>query len=130
MYGNFLFFSRISVFFPGEKCSVVYTMGYRYQNWYNLTDNISTMNTQQSTADDKSAVSLKFYVQGSSDAHVVLAAEPPSPGYEIVLGGGANSFCDIRKSRRYHILIYVRLEHENVESDFYTTFRTFESLFL
>lgn len=85
--------------FQGEKCSVCYTTGYKYSHWYNATP------TDTLNADNKSDVFLKFYVQGSSNAHIMLTAEPPSYGYEIVIGGGANTFCDIRKSNRYNILI-------------------------
>ncbi|XP_022177830.1 neuronal acetylcholine receptor subunit beta-4-like [Myzus persicae] len=71
----------------GELCTAVYTVGYGYSNWYNATE--------IPTADG--TVMFKFYVQAASDAHVMLAREPLSFGYEIVLGGGSNSFCDIRK---------------------------------
>lgn len=87
-------------YFQGEKCTTYYTMGYKYSQWYNATP-INTLNV----ANNKSDVLLKFYVRGSSNAHVMLTADPPSFGYEIVLGGGANTFCDIRKSNRYNILI-------------------------
>lgn len=84
---------RIVIFFKssslkiGELCTAVYTVGYGYSNWYNATE--------IPTADG--TVMFKFYVQAASDAHVMLAREPLSFGYEIVLGGGSNSFCDIRK---------------------------------
>ncbi|XP_001950122.2 neuronal acetylcholine receptor subunit beta-4 [Acyrthosiphon pisum] len=72
----------------GDQCSSTdYTVGYGYRHWHNATE--------IPTADG--TVKFKFYVQAESDAHVMLAREPASPGYEIVLGGGSNTFCDIRK---------------------------------
>jgi len=35
----------------------------------------------------------------------MLAREPASPGYEIVLGGGSNTFCDIRKFDGYDVTL-------------------------
>lgn len=72
----------------GDQCkSTDYTVGYGYKNWHNATE--------IPTADG--TVKFKFYVQAESDAHIMLAREPASSGYEIVLGGGSNTFCDIRK---------------------------------
>ncbi|XP_026813463.1 neuronal acetylcholine receptor subunit alpha-7 [Rhopalosiphum maidis] len=71
----------------GEKCTTILTVGYGYQNWYNATE-IPTANA---------SVMFKFYVQGAGDAHIMLAREPSSFGYEIVIGAGSNTFCDIRK---------------------------------
>ncbi|XP_025190280.1 neuronal acetylcholine receptor subunit beta-4 [Melanaphis sacchari] len=76
-----------------EKCTTVLTVGYGYQNWYEYNDTeIPTANSSAT-----GTAMLKFYVQGASDAHVMLAREPSSFGYEIVIGGGSNTFCDIRK---------------------------------
>lgn len=47
------------------------------------------------------SVLLKFYAQAASNAHVMLANEPASYGYEIVIGGGSNRFSEIRRSSRY-----------------------------
>ncbi|XP_060839694.1 neuronal acetylcholine receptor subunit beta-4-like [Rhopalosiphum padi] len=75
----------------GEKCTTIYTMGYGYQNWYNATE------IPAANASVTGAAMFKFYVQGTSNAHIMLAREPSSFGYEIVIGAGSNTFCDIRK---------------------------------
>lgn len=75
-------------------------MGYKYNKWFNATPNDAV-----DAVNNEGDVFLKFYVRGSSNAHIMLSADPPSFGYEIVLGGGANTFCDIRKSNRYNIII-------------------------
>lgn len=84
------------MFSLGEKCSVLYTIGYKYSNWYNVTPTDAT--AVNSNANN--GVLLKFYVRGSSNAHIMLTATPSSFGYEIVLGGGSNTFCDVRRSNR------------------------------
>lgn len=66
-------------------------MGYGYQNWYNATE------IPAANASVTGAAMFKFYVQGTSNAHIMLAREPSSFGYEIVIGAGSNTFCDIRK---------------------------------
>jgi len=80
-----------------EKCSVYYTMGYKYQHWFSFN---ATADNTTDVGNGNQSVFLKFYVQALSDAHVMLTSEPQSFGYEIVLGGGANSFCDLRRSSR------------------------------
>jgi len=80
----------------GDQCSSTdYTVGYGYKHWYNATEIPTTDGT----------VKFKFYVQAESDAHIMLAREPASPGYEIVLGGGSNTFCDIRKFDGYDVTL-------------------------
>ncbi|XP_027844786.2 acetylcholine receptor subunit alpha-like [Aphis gossypii] len=78
----------------GEQCTTILTAGYGYQNWYNATEYLPA------NAFVTGVAMFKFYVQGASDAHIMLARQPYLFGYEIVIGGGSNSFCDIRKFNR------------------------------
>lgn len=85
----------VRFYVSGEKCSVEYTLGYEYDRFHNVTDLMGTAGNGNRT------VLLKFYAQATSNAHVMLANEPASYGYEIVLGGGSNRFSEIRRSSRY-----------------------------
>ncbi|XP_050534949.1 acetylcholine receptor subunit alpha isoform X2 [Daktulosphaira vitifoliae] len=78
--------------FDGQKCASTYTMGYGYHHYYKVNNNSIALNGE--------SILLKFYVQGTNDAHIMLAKDSISLGYEIVIGGGMNSISDIRKYNR------------------------------
>lgn len=81
------------------------TSGYGYQTYFKI-DDVSNHFA------DGHIVNLKLYVLGSKDAHILLAtAESPStvdPVYEIVLGGGGNTFSEIRRKRKTQALQSIR----------------------
>lgn len=77
-------------------CLEIYTTGYKYENWYNVAE----INLNSSSVDNNTVL-LKFYVQGARNALVMLTSELSLNGYEIVLGGGLNTFYDLRKSSKY-----------------------------
>lgn len=82
------------------------TSGYGYQKYFKI-DDVSNRH-----ADSGIIVNLKLYVMGPKDAHILLATEEsPSttdPVYEIVLGGGANTFSEIRRKRKTQALQSIR----------------------
>lgn len=57
--------------------------------------------TENMLDSSKESALVKFYVQAARDAHILLSPEPLSMAYEIVLGAGTNTFCDIRKAQTY-----------------------------
>lgn len=82
------------------------TAGYGYQQYFKIDDVVNNHGA------DGNIVNLKLYVMGSKDAHILLSTEEsPSavdPVYEIVLGGGANTFSEIRRKRRTQALQSIR----------------------
>lgn len=50
----------------------------------------------------------------SSDAHILLApssnVEKEDPVYEIVIGAGGNTFCDIRRMQKFAVKATVRMK--------------------
>lgn len=54
--------------------------------------------------DTNLTIDLHFSVLALSDAHVLLSTSPfvqkTDPVYEIVLGAGGNTFCDIRRMQK------------------------------
>lgn len=81
------------------------TSGYGYQKYFKIDD----VNNNGAAGN---IVNLKLYIMGPKDAHILLATEEsPSttdPVYEIVLGGGANTFSEIRRKRKTQALQSVR----------------------
>ncbi|XP_037032666.1 uncharacterized protein LOC119071739 [Bradysia coprophila] len=81
------------------------TSGYGYQKYFKIDD----VNNHGA---DGNIVNLKLYVMGPKDAHILLSTEEaPStmdPVYEIVLGGGANTFSEIRRKRKTQALQSIR----------------------
>ncbi|XP_063226090.1 acetylcholine receptor subunit alpha-like [Bacillus rossius redtenbacheri] len=74
----------------------VRTYSYAYNDFYRIDE--------AGGLDGPGNVSLQVYVQAVSDAHVLLSTvpfpKPAEPVYEIVLGGGRNTFSEVRRSRR------------------------------
>lgn len=81
------------------------TSGYGYQKYFKIDD-------VKNHGADGNIVNLKLYVMGPKDAHILLSTEEsPSaadPVYEIVLGGGANTFSEIRRKRKTQALQSIR----------------------
>lgn len=83
-------------------CTVIYTEGYSYKNWYDVIKDTNT-----SSVDNKTVL-LRFYVHGVSNAHIMLTPDPSLQGYEIIFGAGSNTYYDIRKFSKYAIINYWR----------------------
>lgn len=62
---------------------------------------------------DTLVVDFHFAVLAPSDAHILLAPSPSvkkgDPAYEIVIGAGGDTFCDIRRSQKANVKASVRI---------------------
>ncbi|XP_044740026.1 acetylcholine receptor subunit alpha-like [Chrysoperla carnea] len=69
--------------------------GYGYKNFYEITE--------LENHSPRYILDLHFAVQAARDAHILLTPSPDvtinDPVYEIVLGGGLNTFTDIRRQK-------------------------------
>lgn len=64
-------------------------------------------------ANDTLLLDFHFSVLAPSDAHILLApsdkVEKGDPVYEIVIGAGGNTFCDIRRRQKADVKASVRI---------------------
>lgn len=76
-----------------SDCKTSFTVGYGYFSFYRLPE----------SSFYKNELELKFMVRAKSDAHILLATngriDPTQPVYEIVIGGGKNTFSEIRRAK-------------------------------
>lgn len=74
---------------------MMFTYGYGYTKFFHISE---------SGGHNGGNITIRFLVRARSDAHLLLSPSPaPAEGqevYEIVLGGGRNTFSDIRRLRR------------------------------
>lgn len=80
-----------------STCKIHYSRtGSQYKNFYYLED----VPNQNETL----ALDFHFAVLAPSDAHILLApselVKTNDPAYEIVIGAGGNTFCDIRRKQK------------------------------
>lgn len=83
-----------------SKCKVHYSRsGSKYVDFYSLNE-IPGQNQNLS-------LDFHFAVLAPSDAHILLAPSPmvkkDDPAYEIVIGAGGNTFCDIRRKQKAEV---------------------------
>ncbi|XP_075223130.1 neuronal acetylcholine receptor subunit eat-2-like [Lycorma delicatula] len=75
-------------------CKIYLTYGYAYNKLFRFPESSFKGNE----------LYMRFLVQARSDAHVILSVtdslEDTLPVYEVVLGGGKNTFSAIRRSKR------------------------------
>ncbi|XP_060526109.1 acetylcholine receptor subunit alpha-like [Cylas formicarius] len=88
-----------------DRCDVHYAKsGSVYKDFYNLPVNHNT----------SYILDFHFGVMASSDAHILLASsadiEKDAPVYEIVIGAGGNTFCDIRRMQKSEVKASVRIK--------------------
>nr|CAI5841343.1 unnamed protein product [Callosobruchus analis] len=103
-----------SVFKPKDNltdvshCTVDYSQsGSVYKTFYDLADNLVEGNgTLQ--------LDFHFAVLAPSDAHILLSPSDPvskeDSVYEIVIGAGGNTFCDIRRKQKSDVKASVRIK--------------------
>lgn len=76
------------------KCKRLETYTYNYGQFFQFDEQNNT----------KAELLLKFYIKARNNAHILLSTiSTPSnqdPVYEIVIGGGNNTFSDIRRLQR------------------------------
>nr|CAI5841344.1 unnamed protein product [Callosobruchus analis] len=96
-------------FFPDvSHCTVDYSQsGSVYKTFYDLADNLVEGNgTLQ--------LDFHFAVLAPSDAHILLSPSDPvskeDSVYEIVIGAGGNTFCDIRRKQKSDVKASVRIK--------------------
>ncbi|KAJ8925432.1 hypothetical protein NQ315_009265 [Exocentrus adspersus] len=83
-----------------SKCKVHYSRsGSVYSDFYSLSELV------EDTEDNNTlVVDFHFAVLAPSDAHILLApstsVDKGDPAYEIVIGAGGDTFCDIRRSQK------------------------------
>lgn len=82
------------------KCKVHYSRsGSQYREFYSLEDTPGRNVTL--------ALDFHFAVLAPSDAHILLApsesVKKNDPAYEIVIGAGGNTFCDIRRKQKSEV---------------------------
>lgn len=72
--------------------------GYNYRTYFQLSE------LQHATPKDDELININLIILGSKDAHILFtgSTDPDitETVYEIVLGAGANTFCEIRKKRK------------------------------
>lgn len=72
--------------------------------------------TLQSPKKNESDLRLDFHfsVLAASDAHILIATtkdpQKTDPAYEIVIGAGGNTFCDIRRMQKNQVKESVRIK--------------------
>jgi hypothetical protein len=87
------------------KCQIYYSRsGSVYKDFFELND--EPLNG--------SLLDFHFSVMSPSDAHILLApsttVEKGDPVYEIVIGAGGNTFCDIRRRQKSSVKATVRIK--------------------
>ncbi|CAH2010770.1 unnamed protein product [Acanthoscelides obtectus] len=103
-----------SVFKPKDNltdlshCTVDYSQsGSVYKTFYDLADNLVEGN-------ETLALDFHFAVLAPSDAHILLSPSDPvskeDSVYEIVIGAGGNTFCDIRRKQKSDVKASVRVK--------------------
>ncbi|XP_063695626.1 acetylcholine receptor subunit beta [Culicoides brevitarsis] len=71
--------------------------GYNYRTYFHLSD------LKHATPKDEELVNINLVILGTKDAHILLTSSKDdvnAPVYEIVIGAGSNTFCEIRKKRK------------------------------
>ncbi|KAG5869885.1 Acetylcholine receptor subunit alpha-like 1, partial [Gonioctena quinquepunctata] len=91
-----------------SKCKVHYTRsGSVYQDFYSFSESPGKNDTLQ--------LDFHFSVLAPSDAHILLApsakVDKADPVYEIVIGAGGNTFCDIRRKQKSDVRASVRVKN-------------------
>ncbi|VEN45521.1 unnamed protein product [Callosobruchus maculatus] len=103
-----------SVFKPKDNltdlshCTVDYSQsGSVYKTFYDLADNLVEGN-------ETLQLDFHFAVLAPSDAHILLSPSDPvskdDSVYEIVIGAGGNTFCDIRRKQKSDVKASVRIK--------------------
>ncbi|XP_058839054.1 uncharacterized protein LOC131694617 [Topomyia yanbarensis] len=82
-----------------DKCKQYNAVnGYNYHAFYQLDE------LENHSIDNETIVNLRLFVVAAKDAHVLLSdigsTSNDAQVYEIVIGGGANTFSEIRKQRK------------------------------
>lgn len=82
--------------------------GYNYRTYFHLSD------LKHSSPKDEELININLIVLGSKDAHILLTSttdpDISESVYEIVLGAGGNTFCEIRKKRKASALKNKRVQ--------------------
>lgn len=90
-----------------KKCKTHYSRsGSVYKDFYSITESPG--------ANDTLLLDFHFTVLAPSDAHILLApsenVKKTDPAYEIVIGAGGNTFCDIRRKQKSEVKASVRVK--------------------
>uniref|UniRef100_A0A6P7GQW8 Neuronal acetylcholine receptor subunit beta-3-like n=1 Tax=Diabrotica virgifera virgifera TaxID=50390 RepID=A0A6P7GQW8_DIAVI len=90
-----------------SKCKTHYSRsGSVYKDFYSITETPS--------ANDTLLLDFHFSVLAPSDAHILLATsdkvQKTDPAYEIVIGAGGNTFCDIRRKQKSDVKSSIRVK--------------------
>ncbi|XP_056640292.1 acetylcholine receptor subunit alpha-like [Diorhabda sublineata] len=90
-----------------KKCKTHYSRsGSVYKDFYSITETPG--------ANDTLLLDFHFTVLAPSDAHILLApsenVKKTDPAYEIVIGAGGNTFCDIRRKQKSDVKASVRVK--------------------
>ncbi|XP_072391900.1 neuronal acetylcholine receptor subunit non-alpha-2-like [Diabrotica undecimpunctata] len=90
-----------------SKCKTHYSRsGSVYKDFYSISETPS--------ANDTLLLDFHFSVLAPSDAHILLASsdkvQKTDPAYEIVIGAGGNTFCDIRRKQKSDVKSSVRVK--------------------
>ncbi|KAL3288189.1 hypothetical protein HHI36_002639 [Cryptolaemus montrouzieri] len=91
-----------------SRCKVHYSRsGTAYKDYYELTK-------PKITNESDLVLDFHFSVLAPSDAHILLATskvtQKNDPAYELVIGAGGNSFCDIRRMQKSQVKESVRIK--------------------
>ncbi|XP_074042531.1 neuronal acetylcholine receptor subunit alpha-5 isoform X1 [Leptinotarsa decemlineata] len=90
-----------------SKCKIHYSRsGSVYKDFYKISES--------SGENDTLRLDFHFSVLAPSDAHILLApsekVEKGDPVYEIVIGAGGNTFCDIRRKQKSDVRASMRIK--------------------
>ncbi|KAK9892103.1 hypothetical protein WA026_018306 [Henosepilachna vigintioctopunctata] len=90
-----------------SRCKVHYSRsGAAYKDYYELS--------KPKSNDTDLRLDFHFSVLAMSDAHILLApsraTQKTDPAYEIVIGAGGNTFCDIRRMQKSQVKESIRVK--------------------